>query len=605
MKLSMLTFSMMGEEKAGAVDAKLLCRIAKENGIAQIDLLKPEIDLLGEEKLIAAMRDAGVSCGCLVIGASFFHAPKNVKTELESGFSQAQRLGTDTVMIIPGGVEDQPVCASMTREQLLDRAAEMYALAVALGKQQHLRVCFENTPQAWKPLSSAADCLEILNRVPGLGFVFDTANFRVADTQCDELAAYEMLKSRITRVHLKDVALGNFGRGEKCVDGQWIMPVTLGSGVIPMEKLLQRFCRDGFDGSFVLEYSAQEAIHGEDHIAWVKPYADFARNAFAGTRMHLPCGTIPGIDKPVSRLFFGTAIGPMLTGQNADALLDAALALGINAFDCARGYGLAEKVLGDWMRRRNNRDRVVVLTKCGNVNGRGEVKVNRQVIERELSESLEALGTEYIDIYLLHRDDPATPISEIMDYLNDMKRQGKIRVFGASNWTHERIAEANQYAVENGLEGFAVSSPNYGLARQMQDPWGGECVTISGPENVEARTWYAENQMPVIAYSSLGRGFFSGRFRSDDPDGAKKVLDVPAQKGYLYPENMERLRRAEQMAERDGTSVSQIALRYVFAGPMNMYAIVSTTNPDRLRENVEAACHPLSRTDAAELEGTL
>ena len=75
----------------------------------------------------------------------------------------------------------------------------------------------------------------------------------------------------------------------------------------------------------------------------------------------------------------------------------------------------------------------------------------------------------------------------------------------------------------------------------MRDLWGGGCVTLSGPENAEARRWYREQRMPVIAYSSLARGFFSGRFRSGDYEGARAVLDAFAQKGYLYPENMERL----------------------------------------------------------------
>ena len=233
-----------------------------------------------------------------------------------------------------------------------------------------------------------------------------------------------------------------------------------------------------------------------------------------------PHTEIPGIDKPVSRIFFGTAIAPMLAGKNVNALLDAVMAHGINAFDCARGYGFAEKSLGRWVRDRNNREQVVILTKCGNVNRKGEVAVNRKVILKELAASLRALNMDYIDIYLLHRDDPKTPVSEIMETLNECKQAGKIRIFGVSNWTHEHIAEANAYAAAHGLDGFSVSSPNFGLARQVSDPWGGECVTVSGPENAAAQSWYAENRMPVLCYSSLARGFFSGKFRSFDYEGA-------------------------------------------------------------------------------------
>ena len=315
-----------------------------------------------------------------------------------------------------------------------------------------------------------------------------------------------------------------------------------------------------------------------------------------------PYASIPGIDLPVSRIFFGTAIRPMLMGKDAGALLDAVFASGINAFDCARGYGLAEKSLGKWIRERNIRDRVVLLTKCGNVDLIGRVRVNRKVIETELAKSLKTLGVSCVDIYLLHRDDPKTPVSEVIDTLNECKEAGKIRVFGVSNWTHERIAEANAYAESKGLAGFSVSSPNYGLAHQFADPWGGGCVTLTGAENAKARQWYTENQMPVIAYSSLARGFFSGKFRAFDYEGAKKVLDGPAQKGYLCEENMQRLARAEELAEKYDTSVSDIALRYLFGSSMNVFAVMSTTNPGRLPGNVSAANHPLAKEDIAFLE---
>ena len=122
-------------------------------------------------------------------------------------------------------------------------------------------------------------------------------------------------------------------------------------------------------------------------------------------------GKIPGLKKIVSRMIFGTAIGPMIEGKNTDELLDAALAKGINTFDTARGYERAEESLGSWMKRRGNRDQVVIISKCGNCDSDGSVCVNRKVIETELAESLQALQTDYIDIYLLHRDDPKTPVS--------------------------------------------------------------------------------------------------------------------------------------------------------------------------------------------------
>ena len=313
-------------------------------------------------------------------------------------------------------------------------------------------------------------------------------------------------------------------------------------------------------------------------------------------------GSLEMLPVPASRIVFGTAAAPMTAGENADGLLDGAWERGINFFDCARSYGRAEEVLGDWIRRRGIREKAVVLTKCGDIRD-GKVKVNRQVIREQLETSLRTLQTDYIDVFLLHRDDPKTPLAEIMETLHEAKSEGKIRLYGVSNWTAERIREANLCAMRNRMEDFSVSSPNYGLALQMDDLWGGGCVSISGPEHQADRDWYAATQMPVVAYSSLGRGFFSGRVRSDDPEGAKRVLDTYAQKGYLYPENFARLKRAEELAERKGLTVPEIAMRYVFATPMNLFAVVSTTKAERLDSSIRAAANPLTAEEAKRLEG--
>ena len=108
--------------------------------------------------------------------------------------------------------------------------------------------------------------------------------------------------------------------------------------------------------------------------------------------------------------------------------------------------------------------------------------------------------------------------------------------------------------------------------------------------------------MPVIAYSSLGRGFFSGKFRAGDYDGARSHMDSFAQKGYLCEQNMLRLRRAEELAVKYGVSVPEIAMRYVFSNEMNIFAVVSTTSAQRLQMNINAANNLLSTEEAAYLE---
>ena len=309
-------------------------------------------------------------------------------------------------------------------------------------------------------------------------------------------------------------------------------------------------------------------------------------------------GKIDGLDKKVSRLLYGTANPPMLAGEDVDEVLDAALECGIQTFDTARGYGKAENVLGRWMKKRGCRDDVVVLSKCGDVKN-GVVKVDREVIRSEMAQSLEALQTDYIDIFLLHRDDPEVPVSEVIDTLNEAKREGKIRIFGVSNWTHQRIAEANNYAMENGLYGFSVSSPHFGLAEQICDLWGGGCVTITGDGNEEAREWYRKNQMPVLAYSGLARGFMSGKVKSTDEnsEALKSLLDPFAIKGYVSHRNFLRLARCEELAKKKNCTVAQIAMGWMYTQGLNLYTAAATTKPERLQENLRALYIDFSQED--------
>ena len=231
MNLSFMSFSMMRDAFLKSVDAGKLCKIAADNGIPSLDLMEFEVGLYREEKLLAAMKEHGVSCGCIITTVPMFDAPKKVGGKLKKAFALAKRMGADTLMVVPDSTGmDKSACAKMSRYQMLDRAAEQYTLAVKLGEEYGVKVGFENTPADYKPLASAVDCRELLNRVPGLGMIFDTGNFRVADTNADELKAYELLKDRIIRVHLKDVVVGFFKNGEKCVDGQKILPVTTGGG---------------------------------------------------------------------------------------------------------------------------------------------------------------------------------------------------------------------------------------------------------------------------------------------------------------------------------------------------------------------------------------
>lgn len=310
--------------------------------------------------------------------------------------------------------------------------------------------------------------------------------------------------------------------------------------------------------------------------------------------------TIPQVNKPVSKFLFGTTIPSMINGSDSSMLLDLVYQEGITTFDCARNYGLAEKSLGDWIEKREIRDKVVLLTKCAHPDRSGS-RVNEECIRKDFAQSSEYLKTSYIDIYLLHRDDPTVPVGEIVELLNAMHAEGKIGAFGGSNWTYQRIMEANEYAYKHSLIPFTASSPHFSLAHQVRDPWGNGCLSITGKEKEAARNWYRSNQMPVLCYSSLAMGLFSGKLQASDIKNADKVLNPTAMNGYGCPENFERLKRCELLAQQKNYSVSQLALAWIFHQKLNALAIVSTSKIERVRENIKALSVTLSETECSYL----
>ena len=124
----------------------------------------------------------------------------------------------------------------------------------------------------------------------------------------------------------------------------------------------------------------------------------------------------------------------------------------------------SEEVIGRYMQERGNREQLVILTKGAHPDQTGP-RVNKKAIQADLSDSLMKLGTDYIDLYALHRDDPSVSVGEIIEVLNEHVRSGVVRAIGVSNWSWQRIKEANEYAAANGLVGFSFSSPNLKLGQ--------------------------------------------------------------------------------------------------------------------------------------------
>ena len=302
-------------------------------------------------------------------------------------------------------------------------------------------------------------------------------------------------------------------------------------------------------------------------------------------------GEIHGVNKPVACIVQGsTMIGADLDKKTSFVLLDQVYELGCNTIDTAHVYceGDSERIIGRWMQARNLRDQIVIITK-GAAHSEDRRRTTPFDIAADLYDSLARLKTDYVDLYLLHRDDPNVSVEPIVDSLNDHLQAGRIHAFGASNWSHQRIEEANRYARAHGLESFAASSPQFSLAESLDEPWP-LCISISGPAGAAARGWYTENQMPLLAYSPLASGFFSGRFRRDNlHEFGGREWDEVVVRSYASEANFQRFERASLLAAEKGLTAADVALAYVMNQPMNLFAVVGPHSGEKFTANMKAS----------------
>lgn len=309
------------------------------------------------------------------------------------------------------------------------------------------------------------------------------------------------------------------------------------------------------------------------------------------------------IKKPISRLVYGT--NGYLTGNDVEAAiecLDIAYSLGFTIIDTANSYGNSEKNIGAWLVRRGLRDKIVLMDKGCNPGQKGCPDVmSPQLLYDQTAESLRRLQTDYLDLYVLHRDDESHPVGPIIETLNDLKAKGIINLFGASNWTRARIAEANAYAKEHGMEGFSVVNPAFNIADTIADPWGGS-VHLCGDEHAADRAWYKEQNLPVFSYSSLGRGFFSGKYVTDNGVPASEVLPAHTLWEYDTPINHRRLAAAEKIAREHGATVSQIAIAYLLNLDLDVFPLINPSKKPHMEENIAALDIILTEEEMALLQ---
>ena len=302
---------------------------------------------------------------------------------------------------------------------------------------------------------------------------------------------------------------------------------------------------------------------------------------------------IPGVSLPVSRLVLGSVNLFVKDQEVSDQRLDAWVEFGGNVVDTGRIYGRgeSEQVIGNWLTGRGLRDKFIVLTKGCHPHGETR-RVTKEALATDISESLEALQTDCIDIFLMHRDDESVPVGDIIGWLNEHKDAGTVKALGASNWTQARVEAANDFANGNGLSGFAVVSNYAGLATTNEPMWW-ECLEM----DEDYRKWHIETQTPNVCWSSLSHGFFSEKQILDD------VVHDEIVRTYDNAENWERMHRAAELGRSRNLTATQIACSYVMSQQYPSLAVTSPENVDELRELVDAAEVTLHEDEIDWLEG--
>ncbi len=296
-------------------------------------------------------------------------------------------------------------------------------------------------------------------------------------------------------------------------------------------------------------------------------------------------------------LVLGTAnFGTAIPRETSFAVLDAYIGNGGNFIDTAAVYGMgvSEKTIGDWMKERKVRSKVTIATKGGHPSlADWHRRITQSDIRADIEDSLSALNTDSVDIYFLHRDDESKPVEEIMPILDALVREGKTRAIGASNWAVARINEANDFARKNGLAEFSFS----------QIFWNGAVINKEGvydktlvAMDTEQYAGYAENGIPVMAYTSQAQGLFS-HIRDKGYGGLHSGLV----KTYINPSTKARAEKILALSEKTGVSPTAVSLAYLlYDKKVKAYPILGISRPERFFEALE-----VFRLDADDVEELL
>jgi aryl-alcohol dehydrogenase-like predicted oxidoreductase len=299
-------------------------------------------------------------------------------------------------------------------------------------------------------------------------------------------------------------------------------------------------------------------------------------------------------------------IAPLVLGGNvfgwtADEktsfdILDRFADAGLNAIDTADAYsrwvpgnegGESETVIGNWMKSRGNRDKIVVITKVGSDMGQGKKDLSAAYIAKAVEESLRRLQVETIDLYLSHWPDETVPYDETLGAYQRLIEQGKIRWSGCSNLDAGQLEAALKVSSQKKLPRYEVLQPEYNLYDRS---------SFDGP----LRDLCMREDIGVITYFSLAKGFLTGKYRS------KADLGKSARGGgvadYLNARGDRILAALDAVSARHGAKPAEVALAWVIARPGVTAPIASATSVEQTDSLVSAVALQLAPEDIAELD---
>ena len=286
--------------------------------------------------------------------------------------------------------------------------------------------------------------------------------------------------------------------------------------------------------------------------------------------------------------FGGNVFGWTIDEKKSFEILDAFVGKGFNFIDTADVYsrwapgnagGESETIIGNWMKTRNNRSKVLIATKVGSDMGQGKT-IAKKYIVKAVENSLKRLQTDYIDLYQTHWDDDVTPVEETLEAYAQLVKEGKVRWIGASNLSPKRLKDSLEASVKNGYPKYQTFQPHYNLMERKLFEKELEPICL-------------DNHLGVINYWSLAAGFLSGKYRSE-ADLNKSVRGAGV-KEYLNEKGFAVLHALDEVAAEYHSTPASIAIAWLIARPSVTAPIASATSIEQLNSLVQATKIELSK----------